>query len=56
MAFGKPNWLEFVGLNLCSWNNQDTVEPRYFERAYFELPLISKWKYDPRLTWNYDNR
>ena len=21
-----------------------TVEPRYLELAYFELPLISKWK------------
>ena len=34
-----------------------TVEPRYLELAYFELPLISKWKYlVPVLTWNYDNR
>ena len=24
-----------------------TVEPRYFELAYFELPLISKWKSGP---------
>ena len=24
-----------------------TVEPRYVELAYFELPLISKWKSDP---------
>ena len=33
-----------------------TVEPRYLEIAYFELPLISKWKSGPGLTWNYDNR
>ena len=25
----------------------DTVEPRYLELAYFELPLISKWKSGP---------
>ena len=24
-----------------------TVEPRYLELAYFELPLISKWKSGP---------
>ena len=24
-----------------------TVEPRYLEFAYFELPLISKWKSSP---------
>ena len=24
-----------------------TVEPRYLEFAYFELPLISKWKSGP---------
>ena len=24
-----------------------TVEPRYLELAYFELPRISKWKSDP---------
>ena len=28
----------------CVWN---TVEPRYLEFAYFELPLISKWKSSP---------
>ena len=26
---------------------QSTVEPRYLELAYFELPLISKWKSGP---------
>ena len=26
---------------------QFTVEPRYLELAYFELPLISKWKSGP---------
>ena len=25
----------------------NTVEPRYLELAYFELPLISKWKSGP---------
>ena len=25
----------------------NTVEPRYLELAYFELPLISKWKAGP---------
>ena len=25
----------------------NTVEPRYLELTYFELPLISKWKSDP---------
>ena len=25
----------------------NTVEPRYLELAYFELPLISKWKCGP---------
>ena len=25
----------------------NTVEPRYLELAYFELPHISKWKYGP---------
>ena len=25
----------------------NTVEPRYLEVAYFELPLISKWKSGP---------
>ena len=24
-----------------------TVEPRYLELAYFELPFISKWKSGP---------
>ena len=27
----------------------NTVEPRYLELAYFELPLISKWKSSPCL-------
>ena len=27
--------------------NGNTVEPRYLELAYFELPLISKWKSGP---------
>ena len=27
--------------------NDITVEPRYLELAYFELPLISKWKSGP---------
>ena len=31
--------------NLNIWTN--TVEPRYLELAYFELPLISKWKSGP---------
>ena len=26
---------------------QNIVEPRYLELAYFELPLISKWKSGP---------
>ena len=26
---------------------ENTVEPRYLELAYFELPLISKWKSGP---------
>ena len=33
-----------------------TVEPRYLELVYFELLFISKWKFGPVLTWNYDNR
>ena len=28
-------------------HNRYTVEPRYLELAYFELPLISKWKSGP---------
>ena len=28
-------------------SNESTVEPRYLELAYFELPLISKWKSGP---------
>ena len=27
-----------------SSEESNTVEPRYLELAYFELPLISKWK------------
>ena len=27
--------------------DKNTVEPRYLELAYFELPLISKWKSGP---------
>ena len=27
--------------------NASTVEPRYLELGYFELPLISKWKFGP---------
>ena len=27
--------------------NLNTVEPRYLELAYFELPFISKWKSSP---------
>ena len=33
-----------------------TVEPRYLELAYFELPFISKWKSDPCFNMIYDNR
>ena len=29
------------------WYRSYTVEPRYLELAYFELPLISKWKSGP---------
>ena len=31
----------------CNMLNPYTVEPRYLELAYFELPLISKWKSGP---------
>ena len=34
--------------NINFWEKQDnTVEPRYLEHVYFELPLISKWKSVP---------
>ena len=33
-----------------------TVEPRYLELAYFELPLSWSENLVPFLTWNYDNR
>ena len=32
--------------------NKYTVEPRYLELAYFELPLISKWKSGPCFNTN----
>ena len=32
-----------------------TVEPRYLELAYFELPLISKWKSGPYFNMKYDD-
>ena len=32
---------------LKSFNNTRTVESRCLELAYFELPLIPKWKSDP---------
>ena len=33
--------------NEWTCSNLSTVEPRYLELAYFELPLISKWKSGP---------
>ena len=48
--------LSFSSTNYTAWNVhknkelkllKDTVETRYLELAYFELPLISKWKSGP---------
>ena len=44
-------WIVLRGLWCSSSTGLDdllhTVEPRYLELAYFELPLISKWKSRP---------
>ena len=34
-------------LRIWPWPSFTTVEPRYLELAYLELPLISKWKCGP---------
>ena len=34
-------------VNIDMWTRINTIEPRYLELAYFELPLISKWKSGP---------
>ena len=52
----KPTYTEgvFHSHEICNINIEQnthkktyTVEPRYLELAYFELPLISKWKSGP---------
>ena len=42
--FYKREASHFILMQLQITN---TVEPRYLELAYFELPLISKWKSGP---------
>ena len=47
--FRDGAYLQLLSVNedkcaLSSMPNVNTVEPRYIELAYFELPLISKWK------------
>ena len=41
---------------LTFFQQKYTVEPRYLELAYFELPLSRSENLVPVLTWNYDNR
>ena len=45
----KYQSMKWCQINYCIRLNiaVNTVEPRYLELAYFELPLISKWKSDP---------
>ena len=45
----------YVGRDETAFDFLYTVEPRYLELAYFELPLISKWKSGPCFNMNYDN-
>ena len=37
----------FLSFFVCFFFLRITVEPRYLELTYFELPLISKWKSGP---------
>ena len=43
----KPSTMPRCTKCVVSSQNVNTVEPRYLELAYFELPLISKWKSGP---------
>ena len=47
-SFGTSGSL-WILIMIFQGNFTYTVEPRYLELAYFELPLISKWKSGPCL-------
>ena len=40
----KKNDIFHISAQNIDCGYSSTVEPRYLELAYFELPLISKWK------------
>ena len=44
---GTLNFVCYIDPSSSVYLKKNTVEPRYLELAYFELPLISKWKSGP---------
>ena len=46
-AVVKPFLLTLLTQHTKSYVFANTVDSRYLELAYFELPLISKWKSGP---------
>ena len=46
-SYPMKNILSVLCNLICGFVKISTFEPSYLELAYFELPLISKWKSGP---------